>query len=134
MSCSFRGSTVSTSNAIAMLFRRLTVSRPFSSSVEATHFQLYKRTKHVFEEAWRVLKFREVCLRAASETSSAESGETLLNELGKLMDDSHESCSKLCENSCPEVNELVRIAKEAGAYGSRITGKILFYRFGIALY
>ena len=133
MSCSFRGSTVSISNAIAMPSRRLTISHPLSP-VEATHFQLYKRTKHVFEEAWRVLKFREVCLRAASETSSAESGETLLNELGKLMDDSHDSCSKLCENSCPEVNELVRIAKEAGAYGSRITGKHFFYRLGIALY
>ena len=133
MSCSFRGSMVSISNAIAMPSHHLTISHPLSS-VEATHFQLYKRTKHVFEEAWRVLKFREVCLRAASETSSAESGETILNKLGKLMDDSHESCSKLCENSCPEVNELVLIAKEAGAYGSRITGKILFYRLGIALY
>ena len=134
MSCSFRGSTVSLSNAIAMLSLRLTISHPLSSSVEATHFQLYKRTKHVFEEAWRVLKFREVCLRAASETSSAESGETILNELGKLMDDSHDSCSKLCENSCPEVNELVRIAKEAGAYGSRITGRTVIYRFGTVLY
>ena len=73
-------------------------------------------------------------LEAASETSSAESGETILHELGKLMDDSHDSCSKLCENSCPEVNELVRIAKEAGAYGSRITGKHFFYRLGIAPY
>ena len=133
MSCSFRGSMVSIFNAIDKPSRHLTISHPLSS-VEATHFQLYKRTKHVFEEAWRVVKFREVCLRAASETSSVESGETLLNELGKLMDDSHESCSKLCENSCPEVNELVRIAKEAGAYGSRITGKHFFYWPGIALY
>ena len=104
MSCSFRGLTVSIFNAIATPSRRLTISHPLSP-VEATYFQLYKRTKHVFEEAWRVLKFREVCLRAASETTSAEGGETILNELGKLMDDSHESCSKLCENSCPEVNE-----------------------------
>lgn len=93
-----------------------------SKLVEATYFQLYKRTKHVFEEAWRVLKFRDVCLRASSKSSSSEDGELILRELGTLMDESHESCTKLCDNSCPEVDDLVRIAKEAGAYGSRITG------------
>ena len=38
------------------------------------------------------------------------------------MDESHESCSTLCESSCPEVDALCRLAKAAGAYGSRITG------------
>ncbi|KZT02253.1 Galactokinase [Laetiporus sulphureus 93-53] len=88
--------------------------------VEATHFQLYKRTKHVFEEALRVLQFREICLRAADAPSPLP--ESTLIELGALMDASHRSASTLCENSCPEVDELVRIAKDAGAYGSRITG------------
>jgi galactokinase len=34
--------------------------------VEAERFQLYKRAKHVFSEALRVLEFREVCLQATS--------------------------------------------------------------------
>ena len=38
------------------------------------------------------------------------------------MDASHESCSTLCQSSCPEVDQLARLAKEAGAYGCRITG------------
>jgi hypothetical protein len=34
--------------------------------VEATHFQLYKRARHVFDEAWRVLEFRDVCAGATA--------------------------------------------------------------------
>jgi hypothetical protein len=30
-------------------------------SVEAMHFQLYKRAKHVQSEALRVLQFRDIC-------------------------------------------------------------------------
>ena len=86
--------------------------------VEATHFQLYKRAKHVFSESLRVLQFREVCLRAKDTSSSEET----LRELGRLMDESQKSCSELCDSSCPEVDLLCRLAKEAGAYGSRITG------------
>ena len=92
------------------------------SAVEATHFQIYKRTKHVFEEALRVIEFRAACLRATGQEGALP--ESVLHELGALMDASHYSSSKICENSCPEVDELVRIAKEAGAYGSRITGKL----------
>jgi len=89
--------------------------------VEATYFQLYKRTKHVFDEALRVLQFRDVCLRAASSSEGVLPVSTL-TELGTLMNESHQSASELCENSCPEVDELVRLAREAGAYGSRVTG------------
>ncbi|EPT05481.1 hypothetical protein FOMPIDRAFT_1021304 [Fomitopsis schrenkii] len=88
--------------------------------VEATHFQIYKRAKHVFEEALRVIEFRAACLRASEREGALP--ESVLHELGALMDASHHSASTLCENSCPEVDELVRIAKRAGAYGSRITG------------
>lgn len=42
-----------------------------SCAVEATHFQLYKRAKHVFSEALRVLQFRAVCLAAAASPSTA---------------------------------------------------------------
>ena len=104
---------------VCLCFHSLYVTQSNSSlgSVEATHFQLYKRAKHVFAEALRVLQFREVCLRASSSPSSS-----VLSELGKLMNDSQESCSRIYECSCPELDELVRLARGAGAYGSRLTG------------
>ncbi|EGO24235.1 hypothetical protein SERLADRAFT_361401 [Serpula lacrymans var. lacrymans S7.9] len=91
--------------------------------VEATHFQLYNRAKHVYTEALRVLQFREVCLTASSYLSPSEEAETaVLGELGKLMNESQESCSRVFDCSCPELDELTRLAMEAGAYGSRLTG------------
>ena len=42
--------------------------------------------------------------------------------LGKLMDESHKSCSELFDCSCPELDELVALARASGAYGSRLTG------------
>ncbi|KAI0312445.1 galactokinase gal [Amylostereum chailletii] len=87
--------------------------------VEATHFQLYKRAKHVFEEALRVLAFRDVCVRAERD---GDEGEGVLRQLGAIMDASMESCSAVFECACPELDELTRIARAAGAYGSRLTG------------
>ena len=55
-------------------------------------------------------------------SADEELPDSILEQLGALMDASHESCATLCESSCPEVDELQRIAKDAGAYGSRITG------------
>ncbi|KAG8812554.1 galactokinase [Serendipita sp. 399] len=81
--------------------------------VEATHFQLYKRARHVFTEALRVLQFRDLCL---------EKSEDLPEKLGQLMNDSQESCSKLFECSCPELDNLTSLANSLGAYGSRLTG------------
>ena len=98
------------------VFRCLTKTQSRIQIVEAEHFQLYKRAKHVFAESRRVLEFREVCLREGN-------ADDTLRELGRLMDESHKSCSELCESSVPEVDLLCRLAKEAGAYGSRITGK-----------
>lgn len=85
------------------------------SLVDATHFQLYKRALHVFTEALRVLKFREICTRK-------EASPETLKELGRLMNESQESCAQLFQCSCPELDELTRLAREAGAYGSRLTG------------
>jgi len=87
--------------------------------VEATHFQLYKRAKHVYEEALHVLQFRDLCLAAAS---SGTAGLAVFQQLGELMNASHASCSSMCECSCPELDELTAIARKSGAYGSRVTG------------
>jgi galactokinase len=98
-----------------------------TSKVEATHFQLYKRAKHVFAETLRVLEFREVCLHATEANGTYANGSAKpLHELGRIMDESHKSSMELADNSCPEVDELVRLAKEAGAYGSRITGTLAY--------
>lgn len=40
------------------------------------------------------------------------------------MDESMRSCQLDYECSCPELNELTRIAKKNGAHGSRVTGKL----------
>jgi len=93
------------------------------AEVEATHFKLYKRAKHVFTEALRVLEFRDACLAAAqiAETSETVSQATL-RTLGQLMNNSQESCKTLYECSCPELDQLTTMARESGAYGSRLTG------------
>jgi galactokinase/mevalonate kinase-like predicted kinase len=45
-----------------------------------------------------------------------------LAELGRLMDESQSSCRDEYECSCPEIDQMVEIAKAAGALGSRLTG------------
>lgn len=94
--------------------------------VETTNFELYLRARHVFEEALKVLEFREVCLAGGGNEKSK------LQTLGKLMNDSHDSCHRQFDCSHPKVNDLVRVARsfrevETGrgkgrVYGSRMTG------------
>ena len=45
-----------------------------------------------------------------------------LNRLGKLMFDSHESCSKLYQCSHPQLDQLVELSRKHGALGARLTG------------
>ncbi len=73
-------------------------------------FKLHQRCRHVLEEGARVEKA----------LASLRSGD--IAALGRLMDQSHESCRDLYEISCPELDELTRIARRAGAEGSRLTG------------
>lgn len=93
-----------------------------SHVVEATHFQLYRRAKHVLSEALRVLQFRDICLANSGSVSDA-----VLWELGELMNESQTSCALDYECSCPELDRLTRICRDAGAYGSRLTGKYLLF-------
>ncbi|KAF8176234.1 ribosomal protein S5 domain 2-type protein [Mycena galopus ATCC 62051] len=89
--------------------------------VDATHFKLYKRAKHVYSEALRVLQFRKLCLDTAA-APTADGNLAVLKQLGDLMNESQTSCAHDFECSCEELDELVRLAREAGAYGSRLTG------------
>jgi N-acetylgalactosamine kinase len=73
-------------------------------------FALLRRVRHVLSEAERVERAEEA-LRA---------GDALA--FGQLMNASHGSCRDDYEISCPELEELIRVATEAGAAGARLTG------------
>ncbi|KAG2487012.1 hypothetical protein HYH03_014383 [Edaphochlamys debaryana] len=79
-------------------------------------FPLRKRAVHVYTEADRVLQLRAVCEDASLD------GSTRLERVGALMNDSHASCADLYGCSCAELDELVGIARTAGALGARLTG------------
>ncbi|KAL8998703.1 MAG: hypothetical protein Q9169_002258 [Polycauliona sp. 2 TL-2023] len=85
--------------------------------VEATRFMLGKRARHVFSEALRVLAFKELLQDPASVTRV-----DVLPRLGALMNETQQSCREVYECSCPEIDQLCVIARDAGAYGSRLTG------------
>jgi N-acetylgalactosamine kinase len=73
-------------------------------------FALVRRVRHVLSEAERVNQAEEA-LHAGDAAA-----------FGRLMDASHASCRDDYEISCDALEELVRIAKEAGALGARLTG------------
>ncbi|KAL0927385.1 hypothetical protein M5K25_001550 [Dendrobium thyrsiflorum] len=81
----------------------------------AKNFKLFQRASHVYSEAKRVYAFRDT-------VSSDLSDEDKLQKLGDLMNDSHYSCSVLYECSCPELEELVKVCRDNGALGARLTG------------
>lgn len=88
--------------------------------VRADKFKLRQRALHVFEEALRVLQFLTLLERpvhtGASDTTAFNT------QLGDLMNATQTSCKNLYECSCPEIDTICRVAREAGAYGSRLTG------------
>jgi len=73
-------------------------------------FRVLPRCRHVFTEAARTERAAE-CLRQGR-----------LEELGRLMDQSHESCARDYEISCPELDELTALMRTHGALGARLTG------------
>ena len=89
--------------------------------VRAERFLLRQRAQHVFSEALRVLEFKELLLAPPPPSSTSEEN-PLLIQLGALLLETQASCRDLYQNSCPELDQMCQIAKEAGAYGSRVTG------------
>ena len=94
--------------------------------VRAERFKIRQRALHVFSEAVRVLRFNELLSQAPPQTEQENS--KLLTALGELLNESHESCRELYENSCNELDELCSLARSAGAYGSRLTGAVSTWR------
>ncbi|OQO07958.1 hypothetical protein B0A48_06750 [Cryoendolithus antarcticus] len=88
--------------------------------VRAEKFKLRQRALHVFSEAIRVLRFME--LLSSPPATTSEATETLLKDLGALLNETQDSCRDVYECSCPELDELCTLARKAGAYGSRLTG------------
>lgn len=84
------------------------IGRPITEPAEG--FKLLSRFQHVFTE-WR---------RVEDAAQALESGDALW--FGSLMNASHESCRFSMEVSCPELDELSSLSREAGSYGSRMTG------------
>ncbi|KAF1959760.1 galactokinase-like protein [Byssothecium circinans] len=84
--------------------------------VRADKFLLRQRALHVFTEALRVLKFRQLL------ASPPGDGKELLKSLGDLMNETQDSCRDIYDCSCPELDELCDLARSAGACGSRLTG------------
>ncbi|CAN1190397.1 GAL1 [Linum perenne] len=81
----------------------------------AKHFKLHQRAAHVYSEAKRVHAFKDAVLAKLND-------EEKLKKLGELMNESHHSCSVLYECSCPELEELVKVCRDNGALGARLTG------------
>ncbi|PHH61649.1 hypothetical protein CDD81_8060 [Ophiocordyceps australis] len=102
--------------SVAQLEERFLSSFP----VRADRFKLRQRALHVFSEALRVLDFLTLLERplhsGASDTTRYNSG------LGALLNQTQDSCRLLYECSCPEIDQICTIAREAGAYASRLTG------------
>ncbi|KAK9762308.1 galactokinase [Basidiobolus ranarum] len=82
-------------------------------------FHIYTRAVHVYSEALRVVKFRDVC---ESNQGTIEDSQHVLNQLGELMNESQTSCRDYYHCSCKELDELTLICRKAGAFGSRLTG------------
>jgi N-acetylgalactosamine kinase len=86
------------------------------SAIGSSTFHLQQRAAHVFTESHRVMDFKSVCCDAGLDPDEK------LAQLGSLMDASHASCAGLYQCSCEELDNLVNVAKEAGALGARLTG------------
>lgn len=68
-----------------------------------------------------MLQFMKI-LSDPSPFITSSSTETFNRKLGDLMNATQDSCRDDYECSCLELDELCKIARKAGSYGSRLTG------------
>ena len=87
-----------------------------AAAKEQSVFKLLDRARHVYEEAYRVIQFRDTVVNGSQPLSHVAA------RLGQLMNESHSSCAKLYECSCPELDQLVKVCIANGSLGSRLTG------------
>ena len=86
-------------------------------------FKLKQRCKHVYEEAKRVLLFKEKCLHLSDKISAKNTVNNVVEELGALMNASHESLRDYYECSCNELDTLQQMCSSIlGCFGCRLTG------------
>ena len=69
----------------------------------------------------RLLRFLSL-LEGPAGAPSPDNTVQFNQRLGNLMNETQDSCRDVYECSCPEIDEICRIAREAGSYGSRLTG------------
>lgn len=93
-----------------------------SFPVRGERFKLRQRALHVFTEAARVTDFLTLLEDKSNHSTSGGDTTTYNQKLGDLMNATQDSCRELYECSCPEIDEICKIAREAGSYGSRLTG------------
>ncbi len=83
------------------------LSRARAAALDDPHF---RRFRHVVTEADRV------------RLALAALGQGDIESFGTAMNASHESLRDDCGVSCPELDEIVGVARDAGAAGARLTG------------
>jgi galactokinase/tRNA pseudouridine(38-40) synthase len=88
-------------------------------------FKIGKRLRHVFSEAARVDRFRDLLSRDWADVPlipEVQRDSAVIDELGHILSASHTSLRDQYECSCPEVDRLVAYCMDHGSVGSRITG------------
>lgn len=77
---------------------------------------------YVLSEALRALQFRDICF-----TNNGRMSGAVLWKPRKFINESQTSCR--IDNDCshPELDELMRICRDARGYGSRLTGECLAF-------
>lgn len=91
-----------------------------------------------FSDALRVYELRELLEQSSSTNATLtaddlglnhdhdnDDSSSLLKDMGQLMNASMDSAEEDGEFSCPELSEMVRLARKSGAVGSRSTGACL---------
>jgi N-acetylgalactosamine kinase len=85
---------------------------------DGAHYKLGQRARHVFNEAARVYRFQSLIEQARTAAAPA----ALLQQIGSLLLESHQSCRDLFECSCEELDQVVALSMTSGALGCRLTG------------